>query len=101
MSLRVIWQYMDRSVTQKVLYGPQKLRSFGPYNIFWVTDRSIYCHMTFSAMNYLLFDNSLSDAEVQNNKSTEGNNNKRDNIRLMVMVFSATFVFIIWDTFSN
>jgi hypothetical protein len=28
------------------------LRSFGPYNIFLVTDRSIYCHMTLSAMNY-------------------------------------------------
>ena len=42
MSLRVIWQYMD-------------LRSFGPYNIFLLTDRSIYCHMTLSAMNYLLF----------------------------------------------
>jgi hypothetical protein len=25
------------------------------YNIFLVTDRSIYCHMTLSAMNYLLF----------------------------------------------
>ena len=45
MSLRVIWQYMDRSVTKKILYGsiwtgpsPKKyymdLRSFGPYNIF-------------------------------------------------------------------
>jgi hypothetical protein len=22
-----IWQYMDRSVTKKILYGPQKLRS--------------------------------------------------------------------------
>ena len=32
------------------------LRSFGSYNIFWVTDRSIYCHMTLSAMNYLLFN---------------------------------------------
>ena len=31
------------------------LRSFGPYNIFLVSDRSIYCHMTFSAMNYLLY----------------------------------------------
>ena len=48
MSLRVIWTgpspekyYMD-------------LRSFGPYNIFWVTDMSIYCHMTLSAMNYLI-----------------------------------------------
>jgi hypothetical protein len=30
------------------------LRSFGPYNIFLVTDRSIYFHMTLSAMNYLL-----------------------------------------------
>ena len=31
------------------------LRSFGPYNIFLVMDRSIYCHMTLSAMNYLLY----------------------------------------------
>jgi hypothetical protein len=31
------------------------LRSFGPYNICLVTDRSISCHMTLSAMNYLLF----------------------------------------------
>jgi hypothetical protein len=30
--------------------------SFGPYNIFLVTDRSIYCHMTLSAMNYLLYN---------------------------------------------
>jgi hypothetical protein len=29
--------------------------SFGPYNISLVTDRSIYCHMTLSAMNYLLY----------------------------------------------
>ena len=28
---------------------------FGPYYIFLVTDRSIYCHMTLSAMKYLLF----------------------------------------------
>ena len=27
---------------------------FGPYNILWVTSRSINCHMTLSAMNYLL-----------------------------------------------
>ena len=27
MSLRVIWQYMDQSVTKKILYGPQKLQS--------------------------------------------------------------------------
>jgi hypothetical protein len=31
------------------------LRSFGSYNIFLVTERSIYCHMTLSAMNYLLY----------------------------------------------
>ena len=31
------------------------LRSFGPYNMFLITDRSIYCHMTPSAMNYLLY----------------------------------------------
>jgi hypothetical protein len=31
-------------------------RSFGgPYTIFLVTDRFIYCHMTRSDMNYLLF----------------------------------------------
>ena len=32
-------------------------RSFGPYNSFLVTDRSIYCHMTLSSMNYLLYIN--------------------------------------------
>jgi hypothetical protein len=45
------------------VYGPVRhpkkyymdLRSFGPYTIFFVTDRSIYCHMTLSAMNYLLY----------------------------------------------
>ena len=26
----------------------------GPYNILWVTSRSIKCHMTLSTMNYLL-----------------------------------------------
>ena len=31
------------------------LRSFGPYDIFWVTHRFIYCHITLSAMNYLLY----------------------------------------------
>jgi hypothetical protein len=39
--------------SQKKYY--MDLRSFGPYNMFLVTDRSIYCHMTLSAMNYLLF----------------------------------------------
>jgi hypothetical protein len=43
---------MDRSVIHKMLYGPQ-LR-FGPYNIFWLTSRSIYYHMALSAMNYLI-----------------------------------------------
>ena len=51
MALRVIWQYMDRFVTKKILYGPK----LGPYNIVLVTDRSIYCHMTRSDMNYLLY----------------------------------------------
>ena len=46
--------YMDRSedVTHKILYGPK--RSWGPYTILWVTDRSINCHLVQSAMNYLL-----------------------------------------------
>ena len=29
MSLRVIWQYMDRSVTKKILYGPH-MAVYGP-----------------------------------------------------------------------
>ena len=44
------------------VYGPvrhQKNISFGPFNIFLVTDRSIYCHMTLSAMNYLLYSYTL------------------------------------------
>ena len=52
MSLRVIWQNMDRYVTNKYYMD---LRSFGPYTIFLVTERSIYCHVTLSAMNYLLY----------------------------------------------
>ena len=77
----VIFSYMDRPGTCLILdkkyniansschfgsYGsiwtgptPKKyymdLRSFDPYTIFLVTDRSIYCHMTLSAMNYLLY----------------------------------------------
>ena len=31
MSLRVIWQYMGRSVTKKILYGPQRVRIL-PYD---------------------------------------------------------------------
>jgi hypothetical protein len=43
------------------------IRSFGPYNIFWVTDRSIYCHMTLSAMNYLLYISCAPSNVVQTN----------------------------------
>ena len=43
---------MNRSVTHKIVYEPQ-LRS-SPYNILWVTSRSINCHMALSTMNYLL-----------------------------------------------
>jgi hypothetical protein len=51
----------DFSVVELWFY-PQymDIRSFGPYNIFWVTDRSIYCHMTLSAMNYLLYNELIS-----------------------------------------
>jgi hypothetical protein len=48
----IIIQEMLRSVTKKYYTD---LRSFGPNNIFLVTDRSIYCHMTLSVMNYLLY----------------------------------------------
>jgi hypothetical protein len=44
---------MDRDVTHKILYGPK--RSWGPYTILWVTDRSINCHLARSAINYLLY----------------------------------------------
>ena len=54
MSLRVIWQYMNRSVTKKIR----------PYNIYLVTDRSIYCHMTLSVMNYWLYINLTSGVVV-------------------------------------
>jgi len=52
MALRAKWQLMNRSVTLNIVYGSQ-LR-FGSCNILWVTSRSIYCHIAFSAMNYLL-----------------------------------------------
>jgi hypothetical protein len=62
MSLRVIWQYMDRSDTKNILYGSRHQMhmiwtSEASVQIifFLVTDRSIYCHMTLSAMNYLLY----------------------------------------------
>ena len=44
--------YLVGSFTHKIVYEPQ-LR-FGPYNILWVTSRSINCHMALSAMNYLI-----------------------------------------------
>ena len=43
---------MDRSVTHKILYGPQL--PFGPYSILWVISRIINWHMALSPMNYLL-----------------------------------------------
>ena len=43
---------MDRSVTREIVYGPQL--QFRPYNILWVTSRSINYHIILSAMNYLL-----------------------------------------------
>ena len=52
MALRAKWQFMDPSVTHKIVYGPQL--PFGPYNILWMTSRSMNCHMTLSAMNYLI-----------------------------------------------
>jgi hypothetical protein len=51
MALSAKWQFMDRSVIPKMLYGPQL--HFGKYNILGVTDRSKNCHMTLSAMNCL------------------------------------------------
>jgi len=53
MALWVKWQFMDRSVIPKILYGPK--RGCGPYNILGVADRSINCHLAQSAMNYLLY----------------------------------------------
>ena len=51
MTLWAKCQFMNWSVTHKILYGPQ-LR-FGPYYNLWVTDRSTNCHMALSTMNYL------------------------------------------------
>jgi hypothetical protein len=36
MSLRVIWQYMDQSVTQKILYWPRRQK-----NIIWTSEASV------------------------------------------------------------
>ena len=53
MALMAIWQFMDQDVTHKISYG--RKRSWGPYTIVWVTDRSINCHLARNAMNYLLY----------------------------------------------
>ena len=66
MALRAKWQFMDRSVTHKIVYGPQF--RFGPYYILWVTSRSINCHMTLSAMNYLLNIDSMSKTNYKKNQ---------------------------------
>jgi hypothetical protein len=50
MALRAKWQFMDQSVTNKIVYGPQF--RFGPYNILWMTSRSINCHELF--VNYVV-----------------------------------------------
>jgi hypothetical protein len=62
MAPRAKWQFMDRSVTHKIVYEPQF--RFGPYTILWVTSRSINCHMALlSAMNYLI--NNIIHVHVQ------------------------------------
>ena len=44
MALRVIWQYMDRSVTKKILYGPKLV--YGPVrhqkNIIWTEASEVH-----------------------------------------------------------
>ena len=58
MSLRVIWQYMDRSVTKKILYGPQKVRSIyyffgdGPVHILPYDPQ---CHELFAIYNVVSY----------------------------------------------
>ena len=51
MALSAKWQFMEQSVTPKILYGPQLY--FGAYNILGMTDRSKNCHITLNAMNCL------------------------------------------------
>ena len=53
MALRAIWQLMDWDVTNRIVFGPK--RSRGQSTILWVTHRSINCHLSRSAMNYLLY----------------------------------------------
>jgi hypothetical protein len=57
MDLRSFGPYNIFLVKDRSIYC--HMTSFGPYNIFLVTDRSIYCHMTLSAMNYLLYHLSI------------------------------------------
>jgi hypothetical protein len=61
--------YLQNLKGHMAVYGPVRHQkniiwtseaSVHPYNIFLVMDRSIYCHMTLSAMNYLLFNISVS-----------------------------------------
>jgi hypothetical protein len=47
MALRVIWQYMDRSVTKKILYGP-KLHEPIEYNISNISIQFIHFTFLFS-----------------------------------------------------
>ena len=46
MALRVIWQYMDQSVTKKILYGPQLMAVYGPVrhqnNIIWTEASEVH-----------------------------------------------------------
>jgi hypothetical protein len=47
MALRVILQYMDRSITQKILYGPQlHMAVYGPVrhqkNIIWTEASEVH-----------------------------------------------------------
>ena len=63
MSLRVIWQYMDRSVTKKTLYEPQKLRSIyffgdGPVHILPYDPQ---CHELFAIYNVGSFEDNIFD----------------------------------------
>ena len=59
MSLRVIWQYMDRSVTKKMLYEPKKLRSIyyffgdGPVHILPYDPQ---CHELFAIYIHIIVD---------------------------------------------
>ena len=60
MPLRVIWQYMDRSVTKKILYGPQKLpydpqchELFAIYEIIQVELIYVFVYLKISEVNFV------------------------------------------------